>query len=228
MPLSEIRLPGRRPRAQELYEALRNAILRGELEPGERLVEETIAGLASVSRTPVREALRKLEVDGLVRESGRGMVVVDFSYDDLAELCAVRETLEGLACRLAAVSRSELELAALRRIMEDIRAATARADVSRLVVLNNAFHETVWQAARNRYLAHQLRTLRGLIERLQTTTLRVPERRREAMLEHEAILDAIERGDADSAERLARDHMRKAMALRLALRRMATAREAEG
>lgn len=228
MPLSEIRLPGKGPRAQELYEALRDAILRGELEPGERLVEEAIASAASVSRTPVREALRKLEVDGLARDSGHGMVVAELSYDDLAELCVVREYLEGLACRLAAISRSEFELASLHQIMRDARMATERGDVKQLVALNNAFHETIWQAGRNRYLAQQLRTLRGLIERLQTTTFRVPERRREALVEHEAIVKAIERNDADAAERLAREHFRKAMALRLALQRTEMARQLGG
>ncbi|WP_052890276.1 GntR family transcriptional regulator [Thermogemmatispora carboxidivorans] len=224
MPLSRIQLPGERSRAQELYEFLRNAILDGTLEPNERLVEESIAALASVSRTPVREALRKLEADNLVRDTGQGIVVGTTSPEELEELCAVRETLEGMASRLAARLRSELEVASLRRILEEYREATQQRDVERLVVLNHAFHEAIWQAARNRYLFRELTNLRDLIERLQKTTLDRPERQRAALPEHEALFEAIVRQDEDEAERLARLHFREAMAIRLMMARLAQKR----
>jgi DNA-binding GntR family transcriptional regulator len=217
MPLSKIDLSGEGSRAQKLYEFLRNAILNGTLEPNERLVEETIAALASVSRTPVREAIRRLEADDLIQNTGQGWVVGAFSPDELAELCTVREALEGLASRLAATARSEIEVLGLRRILSDYRKATETQDVPRLVALNHAFHETIWQAARNRYLFQQLVTLRSHIERMQKTTLSIPSRQQDALVQHELLLEAIVRRDAEEAERLACQHFREAMALRMTM-----------
>jgi DNA-binding GntR family transcriptional regulator len=219
MPLEPTTLPGTRSRAQELYNWLRAAILAGELRPHERLVETTIADLASVSRTPVREALHRLEVDGLVGEGeGGGLEVIGFSLDELADLCAVRETLEGMATELAAVSRSELELATLRSIVateEDL--VGDEGAVEHLIELNHSFHETLWRSARNRYLADELKHLRSLIERLQESTLRSRERLEQAISEHKAIVDALEQRDANAAGMLARLHFRNAMATRLAM-----------
>lgn len=224
MPLDPVHLPGKRSRASELYDWLRTAIVSGELKPHDRLVETTIADLASVSRTPVREALQRLEVDGLVREGdGGGLEVCGFSLDELADLCAVRETLEGMATGLAAVSRSNLELATLRGIIlqeealvDDENAVHAR------VELNHSFHETLWRASRNRYLADELARLRSLIERLQDTTLRQSDRIEEAIREHVAIVEALDRRDASEAEDLARQHFRNAMSRRLGMTQLAT------
>ncbi|HEX6990141.1 MAG TPA: GntR family transcriptional regulator [Bacillota bacterium] len=215
MPLPPFTLPGRRSRAQELYEVLSQAILEGTLQPNERLVEEAIAEMASVSRTPVREALRKLEADGLVRATHAGIVVAGQSLEELSDLCAVRETLEGMASRLAATHRSDLTLSTLRHILAETREAYQQGDVRRMVHLNHAFHDCIWQAARHRYLAQQLNLLRRLIERLQHSTLHRRERQKEMLAEHQAILDAIAEGDAAEAERRTRDHFRKAMAIRL-------------
>jgi DNA-binding GntR family transcriptional regulator len=219
MPLEPTTLPRQRSRAQELYNWLRSAILSGELRPHERLVETTIAELASVSRTPVREALHRLEVDGLVGEGeGGGLEVIGFSLDELADLCAVRETLEGMATELAAVSRSELELATLRSVVaREEELAGDASSVEALVELNHSFHETLWRSARNRYLADELKHLRSLIERLQETTLRSSDRLEQAISEHKAIVDALEQRDVAVAGELARRHFRNAMAMRLAM-----------
>lgn len=213
-----ISLPGRGPRADEVYRYLRAAILRGELEPSERLVEQAIAERAQVSRTPVREALHRLEEDGLVRSGSRGVAVVELSDDELYELCVVREGMEGLAARLAAAARTELAIASLRHILDETRAAIDAGDVGRLVDLNHAFHETVWRAARNRYLANELALLRSLIERLQATTLSVPDRQVEALAEHERLVQALDDGDAAAAEAITRRHFQTAMAIRLSRR----------
>jgi DNA-binding GntR family transcriptional regulator len=221
MPLDPITLPGKRSRSQELYAWLRSAILSGQLRPHERLVETTIAELASVSRTPVREALHRLEVDGLVGEgAGGGLEVIGFSLDELADLCAVRETLEAMATELAATSRSAMEIATLRSIVQAEVATLERGDeaaINERVSLNHAFHETLWRAARNRYLAEELGHLRSLIERLQDTTLRRGDRMRQAISEHQAIVDAVERRESDQAGQLARQHFRNAMAMRLGM-----------
>lgn len=220
MPLDPVTLPGRRSRAQELYNWLRAAILSGELKPHERLVETTIADLASVSRTPVREALHRLEVDGLIGEGENGgLEVIGFSLDELADLCAVRETLEGMAAELAAVSRSAMEIATLRNLvaLEEEAHGGANVSIEQLIEMNHSFHETLWRASRNRYLADELKHLRSLIERLQESTLRSADRLEQAITEHKAIVDALEARDSALAGELTRDHFRNAMARRLAM-----------
>jgi DNA-binding GntR family transcriptional regulator len=215
MPLPTIRLRGDRPRALELYEALRASILDGSLEADERLVEETVAAAVGVSRTPVREAFHRLEVDGLVQTSGRGLIVSNFTLEQLSELCSVRETLEAMATGLAATSMTEIEVITLRDVHQQYRRATESGDVQRVAMVNHAFHETIWQGGRNGYLRERLLVLRSQIERLQQTTLADPGRQDEALQEHEAMVDAIERHDSEDAEAVARQHFRKAMALRL-------------
>jgi DNA-binding GntR family transcriptional regulator len=218
MALSQISLPGKQPRADEVYDHLRAAILQGDLEPNQRLVEQSIAEQAQVSRTPVREALHRLEVDGLVRNTSRGMVVVQFSDEELFELCVAREGMEGLVAGLAAAAPTDFTLAMLDRILDRTRVATDQADVDRLVQLNHVFHETVWQAAKNRYLATELRLLRSLIERLQTTTLSSRPRQKESLQEHTTLVDALRRGDVGAAETVTKQHFRTAMAIRLSRR----------
>ena len=214
--LTAIRLPGRTHRADELYDYLRRAILDGTLPPEERIVEQRIAKVASVSRTPVREALHRLEMDGLVVSDGRGLVVVDHSVDEMAELCSVREELESFAARLGAVSRSELDLSTLDQMIRETVTATKSQNVTRLIELNHLFHETIWQTARNRYLARQLGLLRGLIERRgEESTLTDKARRAEALEEHTVIYRAFADRDADAAAKATREHFRRAMALRL-------------
>jgi len=102
VPIPPLHIEGHRSRSHALYEHLRKAIHDGTLRPGERLIEEVLAEAAGVSRTPVRETLRRLEAEGLVEDADRGMVVTSLSDTDLLELCAVREVLEGMAAALAA------------------------------------------------------------------------------------------------------------------------------
>ena len=202
-------------RADELYESLRRSIVDGDLAPNERLVEEAIAATSRMSRTPVREALRRLEMDGLVRATSRGVVVAEFSAQQLADLCVVRESLEGLAARLAADGRSDADVSVLRTLDSSTRAAVASGDVPLLVSLNHRFHETIWQATRNPYLHRHLSLLRSQIERLQNTTLREPDRQRESVRDHERILAAIAAREPEAAERRAMEHAHHAMVDRL-------------
>jgi DNA-binding GntR family transcriptional regulator len=202
-------------RADEVYESLRNRILSGELRPNDRLIEQTIAAEAGVSRTPVREALHRLEVDGLVESKGRSVVVAGLSAEDLSELCTVRESLEGLAARLAALARSDIDVGTLERLVGDGEEAAADDDVARFVDINHVFHEVIWASGRNRYLARQLGLLRSLIERRQHTTLATRARRAEVQIEHSAIVHAIVTRDPDSAEAASRAHFRNALAIRI-------------
>jgi DNA-binding GntR family transcriptional regulator len=209
-------LPSEGVRADRIYERLRDWIVSGELMPGERLVERSLAREMGVSRTPIREALHRLEVRGLVQTTNRETVVTVHNYDDLHDLCVAREGMEGLTTRLAATNRGDLDMMNLDRILAENELAVEANDVRELVNLNHEFHEAIWLVSRNRYLAGELRLLRGLIERLQRTTLADPLRQRQSLDEHRELVAAIRERDAAGAEDIARRHFQRAMALRLA------------
>jgi DNA-binding GntR family transcriptional regulator len=219
----EIRLPGRQPIADELYEFLRLEIVSGRLEPGERLVEERVARLASVSRTPVREALHKLQLTGLAEASERGMSVAMLSSDQLLDMLAVRENLEGMAAGLAAVRRQAGEIDLLRHVLEEMQTATEAPDLNSLVRITRNFHQVIWQLARNQYLTGLLTSLASRISAVQTTTLAVAGRPQASMVEHAGIAKAIEEQDAEQAEKLTRLHYRHTATAILTMRVSTTA-----
>lgn len=207
---------GKNHRADQVYERLRDAIVNGELKPGERLVEEEIAAQTRVSRTPVRAALLRLEVDGLIQNSGRGLSVAEFTPGELEDLCVVREHLEALAASLAARNASELTSGVLRELHSRYCEAAGSGDITAVVRLNHKFHEATWQMAHNSSLTETLLRYRSLIERLQSTTLGDSSRRQTSIVEHEAIIEAICNGNESLAAEVARNHFRKAMTIRLA------------
>ena len=217
MALGEILLSGQQSRATEMYQILKDAILSGRLHPNERLIEEQIAESAKVSRTPVREAIRKLETEGLVRQTSLGVVVAEVTLNELREFCQVREVLESLACRLAAESRSRLDLITLEYTNAQYATELAAGDTEAMIVLNRTFHESIWRLANNSYLASTLGELRSRIDGLQpSTTLDSIALHAEAYEEHSAIVRAIAARDADRAESVALGHFSKAMGRRLA------------
>ncbi|MEV0344733.1 GntR family transcriptional regulator [Nonomuraea sp. NPDC050680] len=212
-------LPGNLPIADELYEYLRQAIIRGELPAGMRVVEGDIAARANVSRTPAGQALRRLQSDGLLRASQHGLLVSELTADELSETCTVRNALEALAARLAASTRTDLDVALLQELTERFEEAIG-GDVAEIVELNHAFHDAVWDAARNAPLKRLLRQTRSLIERLNSTTLGSEARQKQALDEHRAILDAIGARDAGLAERVTLRHFNKATAIRILSKRV--------
>jgi DNA-binding GntR family transcriptional regulator len=201
--------------ADAAYQALRHAILQGDLAPGERLRSDALAGDLKVSRTPVREALRKLEAEGLVERSGSGLIVREFSEKDLTELFYVREALEGMAARLAAENATPGEIAEIRELLDDMETVRQRGDVAALRPLTAEFHRVIGRAAHNGRLLQSLESLLQHVRQMQTSTLLHIEGRPVAALkEYREILQAIEAHDADRAEALARAHRRKTLELR--------------
>jgi DNA-binding GntR family transcriptional regulator len=200
--------------ADAVYGALRHGILHGDLEPGERLRSDALATELRVSRTPVREALRKLEAEGLVAHSGSRLVVRALSEQDLTELFYVREALEGMAARLAAENATPSELAAIGELLEDMETVRKRGDVGALRRLTGEFHQLVCRAAHNNRLLQSLQALLDHVRQMQTSTLYGEGRPAEALDEHRALLAAIAGRDGDSAERLARAHRRRTLELR--------------
>ncbi|MCL6499428.1 MAG: GntR family transcriptional regulator [Firmicutes bacterium] len=202
--------------SRAVYEWVVAAIRSGRLRPGDPLREEQLARQLRCSRTPVREALQRLRAEGyLERGRRRGLAVAEPTQEELLDLCVVRETLEGLAARLAARGITTSEVYFLEELCEDMERALQQDDLHALARLNAEFHAVIWRAARNRYLARELQRIWLLITRQPVTTLSYPGRAREALAEHRALLDAIRVGDADRAEQLARQHMARAQMIRM-------------
>jgi DNA-binding GntR family transcriptional regulator len=198
------------------YESLRAAIQQGEIQPGERLREVELAGRLGVSRTPVREALKRLEAEGLVAFAPRrGLVVAQLDQQQVHELYALREVLEGAAAALAARHASEYEIEALQDLVR--RHEEAGRNTAQLVEINRHFHATLYSAARNRYLLEALSSMHGSLALLRETTYAAAGRPAAALDEHREIARAIRWRDAASAEEAARRHIRNAEQARLAL-----------
>lgn len=210
--------PPAESRASRVYAALREGILSGRLAQGTRLLETELARSLRVSRTPVREALRRLQAEDLVElRPGRGLVVSELTTEAILELYNVRIALEGTAARLAARLMTPLELERLRRIQRELEQAVAAPDPRTLAALNTRFHQQICAAAKNRYLLEFTQRIYDALRRFKETTLTYPGRAREMLTEHRAILRALEARDEERAEALAREHMRKAMTCRIAM-----------
>jgi DNA-binding GntR family transcriptional regulator len=202
-------------RGRSLYSRILDAILEGEFEPGESLVEVAVARRFGVSRTPVREALRRLEQDGLVRRVERGMVVRERSPEEILDIYEARIVLESSAARAAAQRHTPFDRLRLDKLLRACEEAD-RADESSLVRRNRDFHRGVWEASHNE-------TLRDLLDRLNLHLLRYPAttlthegRWEEALAQHAALVEAIAARDEEEAARVAAEHFTAARDIRLA------------
>ncbi len=201
------------PQGQSAYDRLLEDIRLGALLPGARLREVELAARLGISRTPVREALRRLEADGLVEHPPRqGACLRKLGYAEVMELYEMRAVLEGTAARLAARAASELELLELSEINTAMRGSDAPADVARL---NRQFHRSLINAAKNRYLQRAIGAMARTLLILGPSTLFDPARSRSAAQEHDALLSALHARDGMQAEALMRAHIEAAHRIRL-------------
>jgi DNA-binding GntR family transcriptional regulator len=201
--------------ADKVAHILREAIFDGALQPSSWLRESELARQLGVSRTPVREALKRLAAEGLVDITARqGAMVSRMGVEDILEVYVVRENLEGLAARLAARHRSQAHLDQLEDVLS-LMARNAEGPPKDLADLNLVFHKIIRQAAANGHLNRFLSQVEYAVRRFGRTTLEVPGRAEEAVEEHRYIVEAVAAGDAEAAERLAIEHMRRARELRI-------------
>lgn len=199
---------------QDAYQRLIAEIRVGALRPGDRLTESDIAARLGISRTPVREAIRALEADGLVVHVPRvGASIRRLDYSEVTELYEMRTVLEGTAARLAARTASEVELAELDAISHEM--GQAKATDERLYELNRNFHRTVLNAARNRFLSDAVAGLEKTLLILGPSTMADTARAEEAQTEHVALLVALHERNAEAAETLMRKHISTAHGIRL-------------
>lgn len=204
--------------AESMYNALRRSIVEGELDAGARLRETELAERFGVSRTPVREALKKLEAEGLVVDlPGRGLTVSKPSLNEILDAYLVREEIEGLATRLAAERALETEILRLEAIVRQLREAHATDSVERLVELSNAFDDVLFQAARSPLLYKTIEAARASQGTVRRGNLRDPVRRAESVVERAEILDAVRKRQGEAAERATQMHLRRAREHRMAL-----------
>ncbi len=201
---------GHPPLRQVVYERLKQAILEGQFEPGERLIETKIAERLGVSRVPVREALRRLEQEQLVSYSGKGMVVSSITRDSIEEVYTVRAALEALVCRLAAQRLTRVDADCLRQVLERSRQALERNDLKTLLICDTEFHDTLMEIGGNATLRKLLAELRDSITRFRHASITLPDRPPEILRDHAAIAEAVIAGDATRAEKLVHDHLLEA------------------
>jgi DNA-binding GntR family transcriptional regulator len=202
--------------AEAIYATLREAILGGVLPAGERLAEPQLAALFNRSRTPVREAVLRLESERLAERSARrGFVVGGISREEILEVYAVREVIDGLAARLAAQACLPAQLDHLTWLNQRLRKAGEQRDHRLMVGLNLEFHEGIARASRNGLLLKFMGQIHDWVRRFRDTTLSYRGRSAEAVREHEALIDALARRDPDAAERIARAHLARATEIRV-------------
>lgn len=208
-PLLETLDRGAAPLSDAVYHAINQALRAGRFPAGTHLVESELADALGVSRTPIRDALRRLESDGLVHsEPNRGYVVADL-MEDVAHVFLIRERLEGLAAGMAAdtITRPQLEeLDALQAEMEAVLGSTPT-DVERLVELNGRLHQRITDASGSPRLIRLIERLHPQYMSYQVLRLYSDEERRRSIREHREVLDALWQRDSETAERVINRHL---------------------
>lgn len=193
----------------QVYQVLRTAILERQLASGERLVQDELATKLGTSRIPVRDALKRLEVEGLVTADERGSYFVSvFGVEDLEEIYGLRALLEPYAAAKATKKLAASELEALERLVQDMAQAVAAQDKERYVQLNEDFHTLLYEASQQRRLVRMIKSLWSGQPPL--TPITVPERLARSQQEHQALLDALKEGNVGAAEALMRLHIQNA------------------
>ncbi|HMQ42638.1 MAG TPA: GntR family transcriptional regulator [Paracoccus sp. (in: a-proteobacteria)] len=198
---------------KDAYTLIVEAIDNGIYKPGNRLVESELADRFGVSRTPVREALQRLETQSMVKRDGRSLIVATLDHNQLAELYTVRTELEALAARLAARHATPEELRVLQSMVDEDLCHMG--DAEALARANRRFHHQIHLASHNRYLVQQLDIVHRNMALMARSSLAVEGRPKVALAEHQAIVDGLKSGDGAAAEAALRAHISKAFETRL-------------
>ncbi|MDR3289010.1 MAG: GntR family transcriptional regulator [Peptococcaceae bacterium] len=204
--LVPVKLDSYKPLREIVFESMREAIIGGVLKPGERLMEMQLADEMGVSRTPVREAIRKLELEGfVVMVPRKGAYVAGVSLKDVADVFEIRTALESLAAGLAAERVTEEEIEQMERLVH--WAEEKEPTLEQILEMDTSFHALVYKASRNPWLTQILENLWEQIQRFRSTSLAVPGRGKEAILEHRGIIEAIALHRPEEAQELAAAHI---------------------
>ena len=196
------------PLRDVVFNTLRQAILKGELEPGERLMEIQLAERLGVSRTPIREAIRKLELEGLVLMIPRkGAEVAKISARSLRDVLEVRRALEELAIELACQRMSEEEVGNLQKAQEDFKKAIAEGDAMKIAETDEHYHDVIYEGTQNAKLIQMLNNLREQMYRYRLEYIKDEDKRKILVLEHEKILKTVRERKVADAKEAVREHI---------------------
>jgi len=207
--LSKVNFDDYKPLRDVIFSALREAIITGELKPGERLMEVNLAAKMGVSRTPVREAIRKLELEGLIINAPRkGAYVANLSVKNIMDVLEVRSSLDGLATELAAVRITEDELKELRQVQVQFVSNAEKENLQGLIKKDIEFHDIIYGASRNDKLIQIANNLREQILRFRIIYLKDYGSPKDIVKEHDEIIAAIASRNVEKSQEAARLHIR--------------------
>ncbi len=191
-----------------VFETIRTAIVQGNLKPGERLMEVQLAQELGVSRTPVRESIRKLELEGLVKMIPRkGAYVTPLSIKDLKEMMQIREALESLVAELAAENATEEEVEAMRKSNRGFEDSLRNGDEDGIIDYDITFHEILYKASRNERLCNMIHTLREQMQRVRVEYVHNVDDKLPLIGQHRAIIDNVARHNPAEAAKYAAKHI---------------------
>lgn len=204
-----------KPSQKDAYALILEAIDEGIYKPGDRLVESDLADQFGVSRTPIREALQRLETQSLLTRDGRSLIVSSLDHNQLAELYVVRAELEALAANLAARHATDEEVRVLQDMVDEDHKLLG--DPPAMARANRRFHKQIHLASHNRFLVQQLGLVHRSMALMATTSLAAAGRDEDALKEHQAIVSGIANRDPDAAGQALKAHISKAFVTRLKL-----------
>ncbi len=194
-----------------VYLLLEDAILRGKIKQGDRLIEDDLSTVMGVSRAPIREAFRLMEKEGLIKIIPRkGAIVSSVSREDVAEIYEVSSVLEGLAARLFCERATETELKKMKKICRDMETQIEKKNLLKYRKLNRDFHEVFINGCANKKIKEVYGSFQKQIHWFQNVSLSSQGRPEISLKEHKSILDAFLKKDCDAAEHAAQDHVRRA------------------
>lgn len=196
--------------ADQVFEHLETDILSGKYQRGETLNESKLSAAMGVSRTPIREALRRLEQEHLIEEASKGIVVVGISEKDLEDIFTIRKKLEGMAAAMAAENRTDAQLADIREALEFQEFYLEKNDPDRIKTMDSLFHETIYKMSGSIIFYDVLEPLHKKILKYRRASVSDTSRAEASVAEHRAIYEAIASGNADLSSQLIIKHLENA------------------
>lgn len=201
-----------KPIRDVIYESLRQAIFDGKLKAGERLIESELAKKMNVSRTPVREAIRMLETEGLAKHiPRRGAVVKGFTREEIIEIYSIRIALEALAIIYTVENITDIELQKLKHLIKKMRELTDQNDTKRLFETCEEFNKILIDSCKMPRLIKLINTYQEYLRRFRAITMRDKQRKVEVQKDHEDILNSVMERDKEKAEKIVREHLKRAL-----------------
>lgn len=201
-------LPGRKSLGDYVFERLKEAIINGELAPGSRIIENRLAKALGISRTPIREAIHKLDRAGFLRrQSQGGFTVVNLTRDDIVEAFGIRSILESYAARLAAIKHNEEDLKPLEDKLKEYQSCLNKGEIDALHRINTEFHDMLYELSRSPKLVKMIGDLKDQIYRFRKILLSEAGMARVSDKDHRRMLKAMKMRDPDRVESLVKEHI---------------------